>query len=157
MHAPAAPGPASCLCGAIHITFTAPPISVLSCFCRDCAKNGGSTHSVIMALPSSTCTLSDPKGVLKSYATTQTMSGNARTKYFCGDCGVCLYGTVGGIDGCWLLRSSSLDDGEMNKWKPSMELWVKNRPEWVKPVAGAEQVQTQNSFDGLAEAMQAFM
>lgn len=67
-------------------------------------------------------------------------SGNTITSYFCGDCGTTLFREGAIFPNMKILKVGVLDDYDaLNKAKPTTELYVKHRVEWVPETPGAQQ------------------
>ncbi|KAI1613298.1 Mss4-like protein [Exophiala viscosa] len=127
----------SCLCGANRISFEADSILKMRCHCIDCRKFSGSTNTNNLLVP--VAGLKVLKGQLKTYTKT-VESGNDMTSYFCDQCGSTLYRQssmsdkavavmIGGIDGL-----EAIENG-----RPEHELFVRNRPSWMKAIEGSSQ------------------
>ncbi|KAL1966396.1 hypothetical protein VTN77DRAFT_4538 [Rasamsonia byssochlamydoides] len=131
----------SCLCGANRISFTAEPVAKLRCHCLDCRKWTGSTFSNNLLVPLSGFKIL--QGTLKTY-TKEVESGHRITNNFCGNCGSTLYRMTTALadgDGMAAVMIGCVDGMQMmEEAKPEKEVFVRNRPKWMAPVEGAEQV-----------------
>ncbi|MCJ1392790.1 hypothetical protein MMC18_005661 [Xylographa bjoerkii] len=70
-----------------------------------------------------------------------TDAGNIFTSYLCGDCGTTLWRETTGHPGIKFLKEGILETA--SGAKPTMEVYIENRPEWQAAVAGAEQKRKQ--------------
>jgi hypothetical protein len=81
-----------CICGAITVTFSAPPDNVSFCYCRDCQQNSGGPCQQNLYVSKSNFTIGEnPDRSLKCYTFTNTKSGKPKEKYFCGTCGATVF------------------------------------------------------------------
>lgn len=51
-----------CLCGSIRYTSETDPLMVVNCYCEDCRKNTGSTHSFNLVMPAGAVTVTGKDG-----------------------------------------------------------------------------------------------
>ncbi|KAH7062560.1 Mss4-like protein [Macrophomina phaseolina] len=127
----------SCFCGNIKISISGEPSLKATCHCLDCRKISGSTYSTNLVVPEDGFKLL--QGTPKSISKTGD-SGNTITSHFCGDCGTTLYRDGGIFPGSKIIKAGVLDDLDaLNKAKPTTELYVKRRVEWVPEMPGAQQ------------------
>lgn len=127
----------SCFCGNIKISTSGEPALKATCHCLDCRKISGSTYSTNLVIPEDGFKL--VQGTPKSISKTGD-SGNTITSYFCGDCGTTLYRDGGLFPGKKIVKAGVLDDLDaLNKAKPTTELYVKHRVDWVPETPGAQQ------------------
>lgn len=103
----------------------------------DCRKIGGSTYSSNHIVPEQNFNLvsGTPKQITKT-----ADSGKEITSYFCGDCGTTLWRDGQNSKGMKVIRAGILDNQEdIEKHPPVVELYGRQRVNWVKEVDGAEQ------------------
>lgn len=127
MALPQPPFEGSCLCGAVQIRVTAPPLLTLACHCRDCQKLSASAYSLTTMFPSDhfSCTGELIKGGLCS---------SGRTHYFCKSCLNFVYSQIGGAEQRINLRTSVLNDAA--SFEPFVELMTDEKMPWSHvPVA----------------------
>ena len=108
-----------CLCGAVRIVARAEPYRVGLCHCLDCRKHSGSLFYAGAVFPA-------------EHVTVTGATADYKGRHFCPRCGSSLF---------------SRDDDEFNicvgcfdapsQVKPSYELWVQRREDWLPsfPVA----------------------
>ncbi|APG47770.1 GFA family protein [Phaeobacter porticola] len=108
----------SCLCGAIRITTSGPPLRVGICHCRDCRKHHGALFYAAAIFPAPAVTID---GIPNQYA----------GRHFCPTCGSSIFAQTGGeIE----IHLGSLDstDGLI----PSYESWCLRREAWLPDLPG---------------------
>lgn len=67
-------------------------------------------------------------------------SGNNVSYFFCGDCGVTVWGALDVAPGIIIIKIGAIDDPEWPKKNvPTVEIFTKSRLSWVTPIAGAVQ------------------
>ncbi|PVH96325.1 hypothetical protein DM02DRAFT_535542 [Periconia macrospinosa] len=76
-----------CNCKSIRVTIPELPKHSSLCYCSNCKRAGSSAFSIVHVLPTSSVSIHDPNGVLKSYRDGDTRSGNVIVRKFCGECG----------------------------------------------------------------------
>ncbi|MCO6050766.1 GFA family protein [Mesorhizobium sp. RP14(2022)] len=114
-----------CLCGAVRYEVSGEPTQVGICHCGDCRKESGSAFALIAAWPRDSFKMT---GETASY----------RGRHFCSTCGGRLFflrETEARI------RVGSLDAAPSGL-TPTEEVWTIRREEWLNPVAGCEQHET---------------
>uniref|UniRef100_A0A8H7K4K1 CENP-V/GFA domain-containing protein n=1 Tax=Bionectria ochroleuca TaxID=29856 RepID=A0A8H7K4K1_BIOOC len=127
-----------CHCGAVKIEIRGEPAAIGQCFCRDCRRTSGSTNALNWFVPAEQLKL---EGNPKTYAM-KGGSGQLVTNYFCANCGVTLYREGEVMPGTLFVKAGVLDDIQaVNQLRPHGEIFVRARPDWVTPVAGASQKQ----------------
>ncbi|KIV84039.1 hypothetical protein PV11_06014 [Exophiala sideris] len=117
----------SCLCGANRISFEADSI----------LKFSGSTNTNNLFVPLAGFEVLS--GKLKTY-TKSVESGNEMTSYFCDQCGSTLYRKTSLTDKAVAVMIGGIDGPEaIENGCPEHELFVRNRPSWMKPIEGSSQ------------------
>lgn len=67
-------------------------------------------------------------------------SGKQMASYFCGDCGTTLWRDGDNFEGMKIVKAGILDSQEdIERLVPKIELYGRQRINWVKEVDGAEQ------------------
>jgi len=111
------------------------------CHCKDCQKYTGSTYACSLILPATHLKLT--KGAegaeIKVYTTTNTTSGNAFMRHFCGTCGSALYNKMAVNDKVVVITSGTLDDPIDARMQPMSEIFCAHRRAWLKPLDGLVQ------------------
>ncbi|KAI2610642.1 Mss4-like protein [Hypoxylon fragiforme] len=126
----------SCLCGAIKVAYEGEPAFRAVCYCHDCRKMA---NLQVFQVPK--VNFSVTQGQPKIY-TKVSDHGNEISNHFCETCGTTLYRTGGAaINHDKIgLRAGVLDDQTPLDTPPTMEVYVEQRPPWVKRVEGAVQL-----------------
>lgn len=122
MH-PHPPYKGSCLCGAVQVRVTAPPLLSVICHCRDCQKLTASDYSLTVMFPEDhfSCTGDLRIGGLGS---------GVRKHYFCKSCLSFIYSRVGAASGRINLRTSVLDAAAA--FEPFLEVMTDEKRPWVE-------------------------
>ena len=144
MSHPQPPYSGACLCGAVEVTVTAPPLLTFACHCRDCQKFSASAYSLSAMFPADavTCTGELIRGGLKSAE---------RAHFFCASCLNFVYSQVAGAEHRINLRISLLSDAA--QFEPFLEMMTDSRMPWAHvPAAHSFATQPQSP-----EAVQALM
>ncbi|MEP1520763.1 GFA family protein [Ascidiaceihabitans sp.] len=138
MACPKPPLTGACLCGAVQVTVTAPPLLTLACHCGGCKKLTASAFSLTTMVPKDgfACTGDVIKGGLQQ---------GGRHHYFCKSCLNFVFSEIEGAEFCVNLRTSVLDDAA--SFPPFVEVMVDQKLSWVD-------VQAQHSFDALPESLE---
>lgn len=104
-----------CLCGAVRLALSGAPYRVGICHCLDCRKHQGAVFHASAIFPADAVTIS---GATAEY----------RNRHFCPVCGSSLFGRsddeIEVLLGC-------LD--APSQFKPTYELWVIRREDWLPP------------------------
>ena len=146
MASPSLPLNGTCLCGALTVTVTAPPLLTLACHCRDCQKLCASAYSLTTMVPLDgfACTGEVIRGGLGS---------DTRRHYFCKSCLNFVYSRIGADSPRINLRTSVLDDAAA--FAPFVELMTEDKLPWVEVPAEhsfARFPDTVETLHGLIEA-----
>jgi hypothetical protein len=117
-----------CNCGQVTFEVVGDPVRIGLCHCAICRKETGSVGNYFAVWPRS-----------QAVVTGRTHSWIASTdnRHFCPACGSSLFSIVDGADEIEI-KAGAFDDPPTTL-KPSYELWVGRREEWLMPIAGAEQ------------------
>ncbi|MEO1108048.1 MAG: GFA family protein [Pseudomonadota bacterium] len=121
MGIPKPPYTGQCLCGAVRVNITAPPLLTVACHCADCQKLTASAFSLTTMFPrdSFECT-----GAL----VTGGRHSAERRHFYCRSCLCFVYSEVGQADRI-NLRTSVLD--EADKFEPFLEVMREDKLEWT--------------------------
>lgn len=122
-----------CLCGAVRLEVAAEPFRVGICHCLDCRKHGGAVFSALAIFPA------EAVGIAGRTA-------DYRGRHFCPVCGSSLFGR-------------SADEIEIhlgafdapNQLRPTYELWVCRREDWLPPFAVARRYERDREGTGRTE------
>ncbi|KAJ6087354.1 hypothetical protein PENARI_c006G12084 [Penicillium arizonense] len=130
----------SCMCGGV--TYAAEVDKYLSalCHCTDCQKWTGGAFTSNAVVPRTSVKVT--KGTTSSYDAIGA-SGKINKHFFCPTCGSSLYTEIEIMPEMTCIKAGTLDGGEANLGgKIDIEFYVKDRPSYLAPVAGAKQEQT---------------
>ena len=75
------------------------------------------------------------QGELKLYTDTETESGNAVQRFFCGNCGSPIYSAVPGFEGMIFLKTGMMDD--TSGFAPQFHAWGDTKQNWLEITDGA--------------------
>ncbi|HWL31574.1 MAG TPA: GFA family protein [Xanthobacteraceae bacterium] len=137
-NAPAAyPKTASCLCGALRVTASAPPRMVHACSCLDCQRQSGSAFSYSAFFPTAAVTVS---GEVRSWRRTSD-SGRWQETDFCATCGGGLVSRLEALPGLVCVPVGGFADPDFQA--PETLYWASKRHRWLDLPAGIKTVETQ--------------
>lgn len=119
-----APYTGGCACGAVHYEITGEPVFSNDCQCRDCQRESGTGHLSHMTFLRSGVTLT---GKAKGWEMVAD-SGNAKTRYFCPDCGAPVYILFSAMPQFFTIRAASLDDP--TRYKPQAVTYAMRGYAW---------------------------
>jgi hypothetical protein len=114
-----------CLCGAVRITISAPPIVTRVCWCRLCQAIGAGSGTVNVCFPAEAVRV---EGTMGDFACTAE-SGARMHRRFCPSCGVHLFSDAEQRPHLTFVRAGALDDPEIAR--PSMTIWTAQAPTWA--------------------------
>ncbi len=140
MTLPKPPFEGSCLCGAVQVLITEPPLLTVACHCRDCQKMSASGYSLATLFPSSGFSCS---GELKRGG----RGSGPRAHYYCKSCLSLIYTRVEGADDRINLRTSVLNDAAL--FEPFVELMTDDKMAWVNVPAVRSFARFPDSVDEL--------
>ena len=104
-----------CLCGAVRLAADAEPYRVGLCHCLDCRKHSGSLFQAFAIFPA-------------EHVTVTGATADYEGRHFCPRCGSSLFGRSGDeVEIC----IGSFDKPSLVR--PSYELWVRRREDWLPP------------------------
>jgi len=114
-----------CLCRQVRFEFSAPPITMRLCWCRDCQyfANGNATVNVVF--PSDALRI---EGELRDFQS-QADSGNRMHRRFCPNCGTHVFSGAESRPHLVIVRNGALDDTAL--LKPSATIWTESAPAWA--------------------------
>ena len=122
-----------CLCGAVRLEIAAEPYRVGVCHCLDCRKHTGAVFGIYAVFPAEAVSI---VGTTSDY----------RGRHFCPVCGSSIFGR-------------SADEIEIpvgafdapNQVRPTYELWVCRREDWLPPFEGARRYERDREGTGRTE------
>ena len=122
-----------CLCGAVRIAVSGAPYRVGICHCLDCRKHHGALVQHLRDLPG-------------RCGHDQRRHGGYGDRHFCPACGSSLFGRSGDeIE----VHVGCLD--APSRLKPTYELWVIRREDWLPPFDVARRYQRDREGQGRSE------
>lgn len=113
-----------CLCGAVHIHLSEPPLAARICWCSVCRHYAGNGSPNILVKPESV----EISGSLETY-TRPADSGNQIVHAFCGQCGSQIYAARTEQPPAYALRVGNMDN--QSRFTPQANIWTENAPEWA--------------------------
>ena len=113
-----------CLCGAVRIVASAPPIAMAQCHCRDCQRVSGAGHTSNARFDAASVEIT---GKTASYAV-RADSGNTFMRHFCPTCGSRVFALSSGRPGMIILAAGAFDDSSW--FSPQVVLYGRSRPDW---------------------------
>ncbi|CAD0112427.1 unnamed protein product, partial [Aureobasidium uvarum] len=123
----------SCFCKKITVELSAEPQVVALCHCTDCRKMSGSVYSYNFIVGADDYKISGTPEATDKIAD----SGNKVKNYYCKDC-VAESGIIERV----VINAGIFDDvREIQNRKPSVEIYVEQRLDWVKPVEDCAQLE----------------
>jgi hypothetical protein len=114
-----------CMCGAVRYEIAGAPMMVGNCFCIDCRKASGTSHSTHAIIPATGLAIA---GATRAYASPADR-GSIVTRHFCPECGCAIHSTNSGMPGTIAIRVSSLDD--LDAVEPQMTVYASRAPSWA--------------------------
>jgi hypothetical protein len=114
-----------CLCGAVRYRIEAEPLTVRTCWCKDCQKFGAGSATVNVVFPSEAAHFEGNVADFSSIAA----SGNIMHRGFCGKCGTGLTTSSEARPHLIGIRAGTLDDPEIGR--PQITIWTKSAPSWA--------------------------
>lgn len=115
-----------CLCGQVRYEIEGDPAMSLTCHCKNCQKQAGSSLSVIIGVPASNFSMT---GELKTYEDTGD-SGQPVLRMFCPQCGSPVVSKVSQQPDMVFVKAGTLDD--TSTIKPAFHLYTKSKQDWVE-------------------------
>lgn len=120
-----------CNCGKVRYSSQTQPIAVAQCHCRNCQRQSGSAFSVNLLLPATALQI---LGEPAAYEDTDTESGNAVLRKFCGTCGSPLFSEMRSNPALIIVKAGTLDDPAV--FRPSVSVWTDTQMPWVELPTG---------------------
>jgi len=114
-----------CLCGAVRITASAPPIAARTCWCRNCQFIAAGSSTVNACFRKEDVTITGP---LKDFPITAD-SGNILHWRFCPTCGTQVSSEAEVRPHLIFIRAGTLDDPSLAA--PQATIWTNSAPGWA--------------------------
>ena len=125
-----------CLCGAVRYSSDTEPALLVNCYCSNCRKNSGSSHSVNVAMPFGSVTVTGD--TIKTYVDKTGASGQPFNRHFCGTCGSHFRSEGPAYEGLEFIKAGTLDDA--NWAEPKAHIWCDEKLAWIELPDGAEPI-----------------
>jgi hypothetical protein len=129
----------SCLCQSVQYTITGNDKGAVLCHCSNCQKATGSAFANNHRFTRANITFTSGADLIKAYKDSNTTSGNTLTRWFCSNCGGCIYLTNDKFKGLIIVYSGSIE-GDVRHTKPTGELFAHNSRAWFPGVEGASKL-----------------
>lgn len=126
----------SCLCTQLRYRASAPPLSQGLCFCSDCRKASGSGFIPFMGFAAADIKVTGKVAM----HTMRHLDGRVAERCFCPQCGGLVFGGKPGNARGHTVYAGTLDDP--SAFKPTMAIFVRDKPDWVVIPAGLALHQT---------------
>src|SRR5712692_2217486 len=104
-------GKGGCMCGAVRYEYTADPIFMGNCHCRDCQRASGGAYAATFGVPRSAVKVT---GEVSYYESTAD-SGKPLRRGFCPNCGSRLFSLPSAAPDLMGITAASLDDPSVYK------------------------------------------
>ncbi|MCR9179388.1 MAG: GFA family protein [Erythrobacteraceae bacterium] len=114
-----------CLCGKVRYTCKSDPLLCVTCHCKNCQRQAGSSLSVIIGVPEDAVAC---EGEVTTYDDTGD-SGAIVRRQFCGTCGSPVFTRVESPPGMMFIKAGTLDDTSV--LKPAFHCYTKSKQDWV--------------------------
>ncbi|ETN45646.1 uncharacterized protein HMPREF1541_09478 [Cyphellophora europaea CBS 101466] len=136
---------ATCYCGSVQLAFPLKKpglVNTFLCHCADCHKITATMFATSFTVKNDAIRWLRGKETLTKLAQSKTIpTGHVMTNHFCPKCGTLMARDSSGFPDVSFLRQGTVDnfsltDGQMH---PELEIFVKQRADWIKPLPGAKQ------------------
>ncbi|KAF2167137.1 hypothetical protein M409DRAFT_36621 [Zasmidium cellare ATCC 36951] len=133
---------ATCFCAAVQLSFpTEGPglVTTLTCHCSDCHKISASMFTSVFIVSEDSVNHVRGQDTLTRFSgKPRSLSGSKMTNSFCSVCGSLMYRTSTKFPGQLFMRIGTVDDFNLHttKLKPQIEIFTKNREDWLKAGEG---------------------
>ena len=119
-----------CQCGQIRYEVYGEPIALYRCHCTECQRQSGSAFGMSMWIKAGEFKITS--GSLEKTIRTADSGGRVEA-YFCGSCGVRIYGKTMGFNDAEhiVLKPGTLDSTD--DLNPSADIWLKSSQDWFSP------------------------
>lgn len=143
---PRPPFEGSCLCGAVRLHITAPPLMSFACHCHDCQKLSASAFSLTVVFPSDAVFVdcAPGGGLIRGGLKAGGGETGARSHFYCKSCLGLVYSRIAGAEHRVNLRNSVLNNAA--DFPPYAEFMADEKQPWV-------QLPTRRSFAGYPKSL----
>ncbi|MEP7241554.1 MAG: GFA family protein [Devosia sp.] len=150
MKLPQFPVEGGCQCGAVRYRVTAAPLGVYACYCKDCQRFSGTTHTLSMVF-----NVGDAALIAGRLAGFDKAADSGRTVRMlgCADCGTKIWNEPLHSPSLLILKPGTLDDATWaqpvgNIWTDRALPWVEI--DWEQPHFAEQPPSRQPLFDAYA-------
>ena len=119
------PWTGGCRCGQLRYEAQGEPSFAGLCYCTDCRRTSGSGFIPFIGFRSTLLRFTGQRRELRC----TSIRGSDAVRNFCPDCGSLVFGGSVGQDDSHTIYAGSLD--EPGLFKPTMAIFVRDRPEWA--------------------------
>lgn len=136
---------ATCFCGAVQMAFPTkePGLDMkFVCHCHDCRKITASMFASNFTIKDEYVKFIRGKDNLSTWGQSETVaSGGRMENHFCKTCGTLMFRIGEKFEGVHIMRIGTVDAHDLHetKLRPTVELFSKDRVDWLKPIEGMEQ------------------
>jgi len=123
---PKFPVEGGCQCGALRYRIKAAPLCVYSCYCKDCQRFSGTTHTLSMVIRAEDGEVI--KGRMQGFDKLAD-SGRTIRMMGCADCGTRIWNEPLATPEYLVVKPGTLDD--LSWIEPIGAIWTESRPAWV--------------------------
>lgn len=150
MRLPAFPVEGGCQCGAVRYRLKAAPLGVYACYCKDCQRISGTTHTLSMIANAADVDL--VAGTLAAFDKAAD-SGRTVRMLGCERCGTKIWNEPLASPHIVVMKPGTLDD--MSWAAPVGAIWAERAQPWVhidptQPVFPGQPADRQPLFDAFA-------
>lgn len=124
-----------CACGSMRYTSEADPVMVVNCYCEDCRKSSGGSHSYNLVMPAGTVKVTGK--TMATYVDRNGASGQPFNRHFCSGCGAHFRSEGPGNPGIEMIKGGTLDNP--GAFPPVAHIWCEQKPDWLQLPEGAPQ------------------
>lgn len=128
---PSFPVEGGCQCGAVRYRLKAAPLSVYACYCKDCQRFSGTTHTLSMVVRAGDAELTT--GTLHGFDK-RADSGRTVRMLGCANCGTKIWNEPLATPEYLVVKPGTLDD--ISWIKPIGAIWTDSKAPWVELVPG---------------------
>jgi len=119
-----------CFCGQVSYVISSSPLAQGFCYCRDCQRVSASGFLPWMNVTASSFTLAGMPKI--EYVRGTSIRGTEKVFGTCAHCGSAIFGGQYGVHEKHTVYAGTLDDDSVSRFKPTMALFVRERPAWAK-------------------------
>ncbi|KAH7324268.1 Mss4-like protein [Stachybotrys elegans] len=137
---------ATCLCGAIQVSFPVSGegfVNAFVCHCANCRKITASMFASNFVIKKTHLKWVRGRENLKEFTQSETIRrGNDMTNSFCSTCGGLMWRYSSGNPDIFFMRIGTVDDFHLHetKLRPQVEIFTEGRVAWLDAIEGVEQV-----------------